>query len=248
MKTALIAAIVAAVVAAASGTAATIVITSKNIKNGTIEAVDISAKAKRALKGNRGPRGAAGPPGATGAQGASGPQGPAGPKGDPGAQGPPGETVRAHRVLRATPDEVEITVVGTGPLGFPEANGTHILEMQLPQGVYTVDATIAARKGFGNGDFLCWVHDNVRFSVFTRTTLGDAPGHIKRNTVSGSGIFSIPAGGGTLLLECWQAAIPELPGSPSGDNPTVFYATLQATNVAHATLVRYPAGTTTELP
>jgi hypothetical protein len=45
MKTALIAAIVSAVVAAASGTAATIVVTSKNIKDGTIQTVDISAKA-----------------------------------------------------------------------------------------------------------------------------------------------------------------------------------------------------------
>jgi hypothetical protein len=151
-------------------------------------------------------------------------------------------------VQRATPDEVEVTVVGTGPNGFPEANGTHILEIQLPQGVYMVDATIAARKGFGNGDFLCWVHDNAVSRVFTRTSLGDAAGHIKRNTISGSGVFSVPAGGGRLLLECWNAPIPELPGSPSGNNPTVFYATLQATNVSQATIVRYPAGTTTELP
>ena len=160
----------------------------------------------------------------------------------------PGETARGYRVLRTSPDEVEVTVVGSGPFGFPEESGTHILAMQLPQGVYMVDAVIAARKGFGNGDFLCWVHDNARFTIFTRTTLGDAPGHIKRNTVSGSGVFSIPAGGGTLQLECWQAPVPELPGSPSGDNPTVFWATLQATNVSHATLVRYPAGTTVELP
>jgi hypothetical protein len=39
LKTALIAAVVAAIVAAASGTAATIVVTSKNIKNGTIQTV-----------------------------------------------------------------------------------------------------------------------------------------------------------------------------------------------------------------
>ena len=165
-----------------------------------------------------------------------------------GLQGPPGETVRALRVRRATPDEVEITVVGTGPLGFPEESGTHILEMQLPQGVYTVEASIAARKAFGNGDFLCWVHDNAVASIFTRTSLGDAPGHIKRNTVSGSGVFSIPAGGGKLTLECWQASIAELPGSPSGDNPTVFYATVQATSASQATITRYPAGATVELP
>jgi hypothetical protein len=78
MKNALIAAVVAAIVAAASSTAATIVVTSKNIKNGTIQTVDISAKAKRALKGNRGPRGFQGAPGATGATGATGPQGPPG--------------------------------------------------------------------------------------------------------------------------------------------------------------------------
>ena len=61
--------------AAASGTAATIVITSKQIKNGTIQTVDISAGAKRALKGNRGPRGSEGVPGADGAVGPTGPQG-----------------------------------------------------------------------------------------------------------------------------------------------------------------------------
>jgi hypothetical protein len=96
MKTALIAAVVSAVVAAASGTAATIVVTSKNIKNGTIQTVDISAKAKQALKGNRGPRGLQGPSGPAGLQGPSGPVGPAGAaglkgdKGDTGATGPQG--------------------------------------------------------------------------------------------------------------------------------------------------------------
>jgi hypothetical protein len=76
MKNALIAAVVAALVAAASGTAATLVITSKNIKNGTIQTIDISAKAKRALRGQRGP---IGPRGLQGLVGATGPIGPAGP-------------------------------------------------------------------------------------------------------------------------------------------------------------------------
>jgi Collagen triple helix repeat (20 copies) len=73
--------VVAAVVAAASGTAATMIVTSKNIKNGTIQTVDISAAAKRALKGNRGLRGFQGAPGAQGTPGAAG---------APGAPGPPG--------------------------------------------------------------------------------------------------------------------------------------------------------------
>jgi hypothetical protein len=86
MKAALISAIVAAVIASTTATAATIVITSKNIKNGTIQTVDISAKAKRALKGNRGPRGFTGARGATGATGAAGAQGAPGPQGPPGVQ------------------------------------------------------------------------------------------------------------------------------------------------------------------
>jgi Collagen triple helix repeat (20 copies) len=96
MKNALIAAVVAAVVASASGTAATIVVTSKNIKNGTIQTVDISAKAKRALRGNRGPRGlqglagVSGPQGPTGVPGPAGQAGAAGPEGPEGPQGPPG--------------------------------------------------------------------------------------------------------------------------------------------------------------
>jgi hypothetical protein len=51
VKNALIAAVVSAVIASTTATAATIVVTSKNIKNGTIQTVDLSAQAKRALKG-----------------------------------------------------------------------------------------------------------------------------------------------------------------------------------------------------
>jgi hypothetical protein len=69
MKTALIAAVVSAVV------------TSKNIKNGSIQAIDLSAKAKLALKGSRGARGPAGAEGPQGIQGLQGIQGP------PGIQG-----------------------------------------------------------------------------------------------------------------------------------------------------------------
>jgi hypothetical protein len=87
MKSALIAAVVSAVIASTTATAATIVVTSKNIKNGTIQTVDISAKAKRALKGNRGPRGLTG---ARGPAGAPGPVGPAGAAGAVGARGPAG--------------------------------------------------------------------------------------------------------------------------------------------------------------
>jgi Collagen triple helix repeat (20 copies) len=89
MKAAIIAGIVAMLVSAASATAA-FVVTSKNIKNGTIQTIDISANAKRALKGNRGPRGLAGAPGQQGAQGPAGVNGANGAAGPIGPQGPPG--------------------------------------------------------------------------------------------------------------------------------------------------------------
>jgi hypothetical protein len=90
MKSAVIAAVVAAAVAAASGTAATIIVTSKNIKNGTIQTVDISAKAQRSLRGNRGQRGLSGPAGVAGPAGPAGPTGAVGPQGTKGDRGPSG--------------------------------------------------------------------------------------------------------------------------------------------------------------
>jgi hypothetical protein len=87
MKAVIAAGIVAALIATASATAA-LVVTSKNIKNGTIQLVDISSKAKNALKGQRGRRGPAGPRGIAGPRG---PQGPAGAKGDKGDKGDKGE-------------------------------------------------------------------------------------------------------------------------------------------------------------
>ena len=86
--------------------AASGLIGSPQIKNGSIQLVDISATAKKALKGARGPAGArgaqgaqgpqgtAGLSGAVGAQGAQGPQGPAGAAGANGTFDPAKVTVR----------------------------------------------------------------------------------------------------------------------------------------------------------
>ena len=64
---------------ATAGTA--VLITGKQIKNGSIGVVDLSATAKRALKGQRGPQGPPGQQGLSGLQGLQGLQGPAGPAG-----------------------------------------------------------------------------------------------------------------------------------------------------------------------
>ena len=116
MKAAIISALVAFVVSAGSATAA-FVVTSKSIKNGTIQTVDISAKAKRALKGNRGPRGLQGVPGSAGAQGAAG---------APGTQGPPGiQSLTRVVVSTEVPPEYYDSITAPCPAGQKAVSGGH---------------------------------------------------------------------------------------------------------------------------
>jgi hypothetical protein len=63
---------------------------SKQVINGSLQTVDLSKKARKALKGNRGLRGLTGTKGATGPVGTAGPKGDIGPKGATGPQGPSG--------------------------------------------------------------------------------------------------------------------------------------------------------------
>jgi hypothetical protein len=99
VKTALVAVVVALLVSVGTAGAARVLITSKDIKNGTIQLVDLSGKAKRSLKGQRGPRGQAtqGPPGP---QGAQGPAGAKGEKGDKATRATKG--TRATRAIRGS--------------------------------------------------------------------------------------------------------------------------------------------------
>jgi hypothetical protein len=59
-------------------------VASPQVVNGSLQAKDLSAKARKVLKGSRGPRGLAGAKGATGATGVQGAKGDKGDKGDPG--------------------------------------------------------------------------------------------------------------------------------------------------------------------
>jgi hypothetical protein len=77
---------------------------SAQVINGSLQTVDMSNKAKAALRGARGPRGlqgAQGQAGPTGAQGAQGPQGSTGPQGTQGSQGIQGVpgTARAYGLV-----------------------------------------------------------------------------------------------------------------------------------------------------
>jgi hypothetical protein len=80
-------ALLALVMATTGSAVAATLITSKQIKNGTIQTADISKKAQKTLKGKTGARGPSGAAGAAGATGAKGDAGATGAKGDTGAQG-----------------------------------------------------------------------------------------------------------------------------------------------------------------
>lgn len=94
---AVVVAALALIVSAAAGATASLLITGKQIKDGTVttkdvknrslKVKDLSPKAKAKLRGATGP---AGPRGATGATGATGPAGPTGLQGLPGLPGLPG--------------------------------------------------------------------------------------------------------------------------------------------------------------
>jgi hypothetical protein len=137
VRNALIAAVVAAIVAAASSTAATIVVTSKNIKNGTIQTADLSAAAKRALKGNRGPRGFRG---ARGSQGVPGPQGPQGLQGI--------QRLVAVSATKTIPPEVTDNVVATCPAGMTAVGGGFNLVPAGSSGTPTVTSSVSATTGW----------------------------------------------------------------------------------------------------
>jgi hypothetical protein len=83
----MVVALIALVMAMGGSAVAASLITSKQIKNGTIQTADISKKAQNALKGKTGATGPAGPAGPAGAQGPAGVAGPKGDKGDKGDTG-----------------------------------------------------------------------------------------------------------------------------------------------------------------
>ena len=89
----LVVAIIALIVAMSGSAVAASLITSAQIKDGTIKLRDISTKARNTLKGQTGPvgvRGVTGLQGAPGANGATGLQGAPGANGATGLQGAPG--------------------------------------------------------------------------------------------------------------------------------------------------------------
>jgi|RhiMetdeSRZDD1v2_1073273.scaffolds.fasta_scaffold92770_2 collagen triple helix repeat protein len=89
--------------AASSALIGTNTVASPQVVNGSLQTTDLSAQARKALKGNRGFRGLVGARGARGPTGVQGAQGPRGLQGTQGIQGPQGLSgpARAYAVVAA---------------------------------------------------------------------------------------------------------------------------------------------------
>jgi hypothetical protein len=124
-----------AVLSMASGAAATrVLITSKDIENGTIRPVDLSAAAKRTMRGKQGIRGLRGI------------QGPIGPRGLQGNPGPPGFSgVLPNDNVGAISPNSSGTVTAACISGYKAVGGG--FEATDPN--LTVYASKASASGFG---------------------------------------------------------------------------------------------------
>jgi hypothetical protein len=234
MKSAIIAAVVAVLISATSATAA-FVVTSKNIKNGTIQLVDISAKTKRALKGKPGPQGVQGAPGTSGAAG------PPGPAGQPGAKGEKGD-LAGGMIERwfCTPDWGACTGAPKEITASESASAPYFLTMNAPAGSYvvTADVVIVANSSDPVGNPADW---RVQCSARTvgpgwvghaAATVGDLVGDVNETTLSIT-FGMTTAGPVDLGIRCFRAAGSGAAGA--GPNPKVVYAELAAAEVGSHT-------------
>lgn len=102
-------------VASDTAKAAGKLITSKQIKDGTIQTKDMSAAARSALQGQQGPAGDTGPAGPAGATGATGPQGVPGPAGSIQDAPAGGDLAGSYPNPEIGPDKVGIPEIAVIP-------------------------------------------------------------------------------------------------------------------------------------
>jgi hypothetical protein len=165
-------------------------ITAKDLKRGTVGTRQLSAGAIRSLQGRQGPQGA------PGAQGPAGPQGPAGTEGPPGSEGPKGEQG------------------ATGPPGPPGSEGPKGEQGATgPAGPAGPDGVLATGFVSGAGSnpstALGFLSPTVQFTVQSGQRI---------HVVASKTLGSTAAGGGTALdlFICYRSTIIGLPINPIG--------------------------------
>jgi len=134
---------------------------SPQVVNGSLQTLDLSKRARTALKGNRGPRGLAGATGAQGAQGAQGVQ---------GIQGIPG-TARAYGLVAADGTlsrSKNVTGVGTFP-------GSGVYCIRLAAGIDPAQTGVIATVDFFDSDTDFDVNGNQAFVEWYSPTSNDCP-------------------------------------------------------------------------
>jgi hypothetical protein len=139
----------------ASGATAAFVVTSANIKNGTIQPVDLSAKTKRFMRGSKG-------------------AGPSGPQGERGPQGPPG-FVNHFQVVSPVvevSDGAEGTATATCSSGMKVTGGGFFashpsLAAFISQPAYISGQEVWRVKAFNFGDI---PHNLYAYAVCAQTS------------------------------------------------------------------------------
>ena len=199
---ALVVALLALVMAMTGSAVAASLITSKQIKDGTIQTRDISRKALASLKTTAAVAPAPGPAGPAGAQGASGAKGDKGDKGDSGDQGLRGLTGPSDGYSVGNPSDSG----STGPLSLSLPAGDYIAF-----GRYSVFWP-SAPSGTGS----CTMHDDA--GHFASLFSSVAQGGVTLNTASASMPVHL-ASPGAVKMDC------------SASNATIGYANITAIKV-----------------
>jgi hypothetical protein len=172
-------------------------VASPQVVNGSLQAKDLSAKARKALKGNRGPRGlrgAQGAKGATGAQGAQGVQGVQGPAGPfPSGTLPAGNTIRGYWAIGGSGTAFWLDNISYGfQLAAPLT--THVIPLAA---VAPAECPGTINDPAAQAGHVCiWVKENSNMNTPTAFN----------TTKQGLGVFSTVIGGTTGFIDGTWAA------------------------------------------
>jgi type II secretory pathway pseudopilin PulG len=203
-------AIIALALVAATGTATAtsgvLVKSSRQVRAGSIELSDLSARARAALRPRAAASGA-GVPGPAGPAGAPGPQGPAGPEGRQGPEGARGETG-----WRGPGDAY--TIAREGIIGLPPGGPHDVLERTVPAGRYVIWAKASVRNDTASAVFMhCRLRHGTTSLDESETALGPDSGtnsYLSADMVSLQGTVDLAAPG-TIRFACLN------PGGSTGD-------------------------------